>query len=159
MSKLHGNQNNIRSYIGNGSAERSRQSGLSDEALLELIASVEAEPMMSPPKGFRDEVIAQVRRKRQRAKKISLFSYSMKVIAATAAAVSLILIVPENIHPEGGAGERLEWRSEENPTEKEPEDTRSNHENFLYRFSNRLDGFCSALNGRLNQLVGTEGHD
>ena len=156
MRKLNGNQNNIRSYADSRNTDRSRRSGLSEEALQELIASVEAEPLMRPPKGFRDEIITQVRRKRQRAKNIALFSYSMKVIAATAAALSLILIVPENIRPEEGgrAGERLEWRSEKFPLGEERE-----HENFLYRFNNRLDGVCSALNGRLNQLIGTEGHD
>lgn len=160
MRKLSGNQNNIRSYADSRNTDRSRHSGLSEEALQELIASVEAEPLMRPPKGFRDEIIAQVRRKRQRTKNIALFSYSMKVIAATAAALSLILIVPENIRPEEGgrAGERLEWRSEESPSEKEAGEERE-HENFLYRFNNRLDGVCSALNGRLNQLIGTEGHD
>ena len=156
MRKLNGNQNKIRSYADSRNTDRSRRSGLSEEALQELIASVEAEPLMRPPKGFRDEIITQVRRKRQRTKNIALFSYSMKVIAATAAALSLILIVPENIRPEEGgrAGERLEWRSEEFPSGEERE-----HENFLYRFNNRLDGVCSALNGRLNQLIGTEGHD
>ena len=156
MRKLNGNQNNIRSYADSRNTDRSRRSGLSEEALQELIASVEAEPLMRPPKGFRDEIITQVRRKRQRTKNIALFSYSMKVIAATAAALSLILIVPENIRPEEGgrAGERLEWRLEEFPSGEDRE-----HENFLYRFNNRLDGVCSALNGRLNQLIGTEGHD
>lgn len=161
MNGLNKNQNNIRSYADGRRTEREEPAYLSDEALQELIASVETEPMMSPPKGFRDGVIAKVRRKRQRAKNIALFSYSMKVIAATAAAVVLILVVPENIRPEKG-GEtdipRLEWQAGETPEERTWEDEREDS-GFLNRFSSRLDGFCSALNGRLNQLVRTEGHD
>lgn len=161
MSRLHGNQNNIRSYADGRKAGGSGQPYLSDEALQELIASVEAEPMICPPKGFRDGVIARVRRKRQRSKNIALFSYSMKVIAATAAALALVLIIPENIHPEEGrrTGERLEWQAGENQEEKERGEAYREQENILYRFSSHLDGICSALNGRLNQLVRTEGHD
>lgn len=159
MNEVRNSGNNIRSYAEHKNADRSKAFYLSDEALRELIEATEAEPMMRPPKGFKDEVITRIHRKRQRAKNMSLFSYSMKVIAATAAALSLVLIVPEIIRPEenGGVGERFEWQdeefSEEKVLEEEPE-----REDFLYRFSNRLDGVCSALNGRLNQLVGTEGH-
>lgn len=160
MNEVRNNGNNIRSYAEHKNADRSKAFYLSDEALRELIEATEAEPMMRPPKGFKDEVIARIHRKRQRAQNMLLFSYSMKVIAATAAALSLILIVPENVRPEesGDAGGRFEWRDEEFSEEKVLEEERPEHEDFLYRFSNRLDGVCSALNGRLNQLVGTEGH-
>lgn len=153
------NNGNIRSYAEHKNVDRTKPLYLSDEALQELIAATEAEPMMCPPKGFRDEVITRIRRKRQRAKNMSLFSYSMKVIAATAAALSIVLIVPEHIRPEenGGVRERFERRDEEFSEEKVLEEE-PGHEDFLYRFSNRLDGVCSALNGRLNQLVGTEGY-
>ncbi len=161
MNEMKNSGNNIRSCAEYRSADRTGPAYLSDEALQELIASVEAEPMMGPPKGFRDEIIDRIRRKRKRARNLALFSYSMKVIAATAAALCLVLIVPENVRPEesGRAGERLEWQDEafsENGTsgEKTP-----GQGNFLSRFSNRLDGLCSALNGRLNELVGTEGYD
>lgn len=159
-----GHRNTGRGWAEHGSAGRGdarAEAYLSDEALQELIAATEAEPMMRPPKGFRDEVLARVRRKRQRVRNMSLFSYSMKVIAATAAAVSIVLIVPENIRPDqnGGTGMRTEWQKEEILDKTVLEDERSERGDFLNRFSNRLDGFCSALNGRLNQLVGTEGHD
>ena len=114
---------------------------------------------MCPPKGFRDEIIEQVHRKRKRMKNVSLFSYSMKVIAATAAALSLILIVPENIRPEDGgkAGTMQEWQDEEDSKGPVSEAEWLEQQGFLYRFSNRLDEACSRLNGRLDRLIGTEG--
>lgn len=166
--------NNIKSYTKFCNDAGADRRYLSDEALQELIGAVEAEPLMRPPKGFRDEVIAQVRQKRRRMKNISLFSYSMKVIAATAAALSIILIVPENIRPEESSrsGTMQEWQTEEDAKkqdleeafleelsdEKDFEEAWLQQRGFLYRFSNRLDEACSKLNGRLNQLVGTEGY-
>lgn len=153
-------ENNIRSYTKNNvTGGRTKQCYLSDEALQELIAATEAEPMMRPPKGFRDEIIDRVQQKRKRRRNISLFSYSMKVIVATAAALGLILIVPENIRPEksGGAGTVQEWQTEGFSQEPASEEEWMEQKGFLYRFSNSLDDACSRLNGRLNQLVGTEG--
>ena len=152
-------ENNIRNYMGNGAGSRTDGFYLSDEALQELIAATEAEPLMRPPKGFRDEIIARVRQKRKRRKNISLFSYSMKVIVATAAALGLILIVPENIRAEksGGTGTVQEWQTEEVSPEPASEEEWMEKRGFLYRFSSSLDDACSRLNGRLNQLVGTEG--
>lgn len=152
-------ENNIRNYMGNSTVSRTDGFYLSDEVLQELIAATEAEPLMRPPKGFRDEIIARVRQKRKRRKNISLFSYSMKVIVATAAALGLILIVPENIRTEkgSGAGTVLEWQTEEISEKSGSETEWMEQKGFLYRFSNSLDDACSRLNGRLNQLVGTEG--
>jgi len=152
-------ENNIRNYTKNGIANRTAPCYLSDEALRELIAETEAEPMMRPPKGFRDEIVSRVRQKRKRMKNVALFSYSMKVIAATAAALGLILIVPENIRPRKGGetGTMQEWQAEEISKGPVPEEAWTEQEGFLYRFSNRLDEACSELNGRLNRLVGTEG--
>lgn len=163
-------ENNLRSYTKNSVAGRTKQSYLSDEALQELIAATEAEPMICPPKGFRDEIIDRIHQKRKRRKNISLFSYSMKVIAATAAALSIVLIVPENIRPNesGKSGMGQEWQEEEKAEElalqkalseeEDLEDAWMEQRGFLYRFSISLDEACSKLNGRLNQLVGTEGY-
>ncbi|MCM1174109.1 MAG: hypothetical protein NC341_03555 [Blautia sp.] len=149
---------NIRNSTGNSIPGGQSRNYLSDEALQELIAGTEAEPLLCPPKGFRDEIIGRIHRKKEHMKKVSLFSYSMKVIAATAAALSLILIVPENIRPEenSGPGAVQGWLEEAKEQDLEEAWTRQN--GFLYRFSSGLDEACSRLNGRLNQLVGTEGY-
>ncbi|MBD5522748.1 MAG: hypothetical protein HDR03_16255 [Lachnospiraceae bacterium] len=95
--------NNIRD-IENKTVHRNKRNqslqtdySFTDDALEDLIASVEAEGMLHPPKGFHDDVISRIRRKRKYKKNLQLFSYSMKVITATAAAVGIVLIVPDNI--------------------------------------------------------------
>ena len=85
--------NNIRDFRQNNI----KDTGFTDDALEELIAQVEAEGMLHPPKGFHDDVISRIRRKRKYKKNLQLFSYSMKVITATAAAIGIVLIVPDNI--------------------------------------------------------------
>ncbi len=95
--------NNIRD-IENKTVHRNRRNqnlqtdyGFTDDALEKLIAQVEAEGMLHPPKGFHDDIIDRIRRKRKYKKNLQLFSYSMKVITATAAAIGIVLIVPGNI--------------------------------------------------------------
>ena len=126
MNEVKKVKSNIRSYAEYKDAERTKNAYLSDEALYELIAAAEAEPMMRPPKGFREEVIE-----------------------------------PENVRTDKScvSGERLEWQAGKLPEERDSEENWPARGDFLNRFSSRLDGFCSAFNGRLNQLVGTEGHD
>lgn len=110
---------------------------LSDEELERLIAITEAEPMLRPPREFKNEIIGQIHRKRKNVKNIQLFSYSMKVFAATAAALTIMLVVPDNIRSE---------------------DTRKQtyNGNFMYRLNEKMDDYCSQLNEKLNQLVGME---
>lgn len=85
--------NNIRDFRQNNI----KDNGFTDAALEKLIAQVEAEGMLHPPKGFHDDIIDRIRRKRKYKKNLQLFSYSMKVITATAAAIGIVLIVPGNI--------------------------------------------------------------
>ncbi len=75
-----------------------RDDHLTDEALEALIASVEAEPMLRPPKGFKNEIIDRISQKRRYRKNLQLFSYSMKVVVATAAALGIMLIAPDNLN-------------------------------------------------------------
>lgn len=87
-----------------------------DDALEKLIAQVEAEGMLHPPKGFHDDVISRIRRKRKYKKNLQLFSYSMKVITATAAAIGIVLIVPGNISTQESSisGFISEWQESDN---------------------------------------------
>ena len=83
-----------------------------DDALEKLIAQVEAEGILHPPKGFHDDIIDRIRRKRKYKKNLQLFSYSMKVITATAAAIGIVLIVPGNISTQESrvSGYVSEWQ-------------------------------------------------
>lgn len=123
---------------------------LSDEALEKLIADVEKEPMLRPPVNFGDDVISRIQRKRKYKKNMQLFSYSMRVIAATAAALAIVLIVPDNISTEESRSPRYmsEWQLQE---DKKPYDER-----FIYKLNKHMDEYVSMVNGKLNQFVRME---
>lgn len=134
---------------------------LSDDELKKLIDSVESEPMLKPPRGFRDDVIEQIRRKRKSRKNMQLFSYSMKVFAATAAALAIVFTVPVGSSPETGViPERVqEWQES---VQQDSENsifrkTRKSHdERFTYRLNKQMNEYVSILNGKLDQIVRME---
>ena len=123
---------------------------LSEEELEKLIATTEAEPMLHPPRGFKSEILGRIRRKRKLTKDLKLFSYSVKVFAATAAALTIMLILPENIRPEdAGPGKAVQEGQAQ-------EISQIFNGNFMYQLNEKMDDYCSQLNNRLNQLVGME---
>ena len=151
---------------------------LTDEALEKLIADVEKEPMLRPPMNFGDDVISRIQRKRKYKKNMQLFSYSMRVIAATAAALAIVLIVPDNISTEES---RLSgWqppkysRQEVRVQEDEVRDDGTQQgnaqednkyvmavrkpydERFIYKLNKHMDEYVSMINGKLNQFVRME---
>ena len=123
---------------------------LSEEELEKLIAMTEAEPMLHPPRGFKSEILGRIRRKRKLTKDLKLFSYSVKVFAATAAALTIMLILPENIRPEeAGPGKTVQEGQVQ-------EMSKIFNGNLMYQLNEKMDDYCSQLNSRLNQLVGME---
>lgn len=149
---------------------------LTDKALEELIAFVESEPLLHPPKGFGNKIIINIRQKRKFKKNLQLFSYSMKVIAATAAALGIVLIVPDNISKEespmtgiisqlqneiaGSQGDifnNLEDKSiGQTDKEKNQETKKSYDERFVYKLNKHMDEYVSIVNGKLNDFVRME---
>lgn len=146
-----------------------------DDALEELIASVEAEGMLHPPKGFHDDVINRIRRKRKYKKNLQLFSYSMKVITATAAAIGIVLIVPNNISTQESriSGYVSEWqetygtdaqkRSQKEEERKERERNqyarkieRLQNGNFIHQINKQMDEYVDIVNEKLDQFVRME---
>ncbi len=106
--------------------------------------------MLHPPGEFKSEILGRIRRKRKYTKDLRLFSYSVKVFAATAAALTIMLIAPENIRPEEvGAGKTLQERQEQ-------ELSQIFNGNFMYQLNEKMDDYCSQLNNRLNKLAGME---
>ena len=126
---------------------------LSEEELEKLISMTEAEPMLHPPRGFKSEIFGRIRRKRKLTKDLRLFSYSVKVFAATAATLTIMLILPENIRPEEAG-----YSSQEQTVQERQEQEMSQifNGNFMYQLNEKMDDYCSQLNNRLNQLVGME---
>ena len=145
---------------------------LTDEALEELISSVEAKPLLRPPKGFKNDIINQIQRKRKYKKNMQLFSYSMKVIAATAASVGIVLVVPNNISTEESSlsGVVSEWQEDNADNQKDNADShfgriekkhgrdtqKSYDERFIYRINKHMDEYVSIVNEKLNQFVRME---
>ncbi|MCM1156584.1 MAG: hypothetical protein NC314_13505 [Roseburia sp.] len=140
---------------------------LSDEALERLIAGTEAGPQLHPPKGFKGEVFEQIRAKKKRTKNRQMFSYSMKVVVATAAAVGIVLVAPANLrNPE--RAERIENAESEKTGEygtsagagqsegsgqmRQPQSDGS----YTFRLNTQMDDYCSQFNEKLNQIFGME---
>ena len=126
---------------------------LSEEELEKLIAVTEAEPMLHPPGEFKSEILGRIRRKRKYTKNLRLFSYSVKVFAATAAALTIMLILPENIRPETVGHSAQEQILQEGQEQELPQIFNGN---LMYQLNEKMDDYCSQLNNRLNQLVGME---
>lgn len=125
---------------------------LSQEALERLIAETEAGSMLYPPKGFKDEIMDRIRVKKRRIKNRQMFSYSMKVIVATAAALGIVLIAPVNLRSQEGteAVENVETTVSEQPKNMQSDGS------FTSPLNTRLDEYCSQFNEKLNQLFGME---
>ncbi|MCH5249576.1 MAG: hypothetical protein J1E98_06575 [Lachnospiraceae bacterium] len=137
---------------------------LTDEALEELIASVESEPLLHPPKGFGDEIIYHILQKRKYKKNLQLFSYSMKVIAATAASLAIVLVVPDNMNKEEGPMTGIISQLQDEIQDGKLNDHRrfgqetkkSYDERFTYKLNKHMDEYVSIVNGKLNELVRME---
>lgn len=112
---------------------------LSDEALEQLIAEVEAQPLIHPPKGLKNEILQTIRQKRKHRKDAQLFLYSIKVVAASAAALVILLTVPQNIYSQEEAMQRniaKQVRIEES--------------------TRKVNEYFGMLNDKLNQLMKME---
>lgn len=131
---------------------------LSDEELEKLIAMTQAEPLLHPPREFKSDIIRQIHRKRKYSKNFKLVSYSVKVLTATAAAVGLLLVMPESMRTEDTIRYRVEktWQDDRDKARYEEEMGPLYEEGFLFRLNERADDYCSQFNGKLSQIMGME---
>lgn len=133
---------------------------LSDEALERLIAQVEAEPvLLRTPGEFKNDIMRQISLKKKRKKNVELFSYSLKVFAAVAAALTIVFIVPESFRQENGTRPGGIRGGQAQQGQMMPEEEAVYRESFGFALNRRMDGYCSRLNSRLNELVGMEVSD
>ncbi|MDE6387688.1 MAG: hypothetical protein K2L82_07795 [Lachnospiraceae bacterium] len=70
--------------------------GLTDEALMELIRQVESEEMIHAPRHLKENIFDMLRRERRTAKKMQVFTYRVKVLAAMAAALTVLIFMPDD---------------------------------------------------------------
>lgn len=126
---------------------------LSDEALERLISEIETEPLLQPPKEFKNDIVGRIRQKRKYMKNVQLFSYSTKVILATAAAIAIVLFVPENIRPETDMNIEQQQHRQERYLENE-----GYEESPIWQLNRKMNEYYDKLNDGLNQLLRMEVH-
>lgn len=75
---------------------RTRNGGLSDEALMELIRQVETEEMLHAPKQLKENIFDRLRQERRIVKQRQTFAYRAKVFTAMAAALAMLIFMPND---------------------------------------------------------------
>lgn len=133
---------------------------LSEEALAELIGQVEAQEMLHAPAHLKHNVLEQIRQERRGAKKRQVLAYRIKVLAAMAAALTLLILMPddrmedvENVSIEQQADESLEQTAL-----RRQEEMDAGWERYLARReSGGMRGFFENINARITGFAGLHG--
>lgn len=128
---------------------------LSDEALSALIDSVEEKEMLHAPAHLRDNVIAQIRHDRYSVKKRQVFVYRVKVLAAMAAALAVLVLMPvDGAEDAGGmfAGPQA-YESLEQMAHEHQRDIDADWERYLKeRESDGVRGFLRGVNEKITEF-------
>lgn len=93
---------------------------LSEEELAQLIEQVEEKEMLHAPVHLKENVLAQVRRQRQTAQRLQLFSYRAKVLVGMAAALTVLFMVPVGREANPSSGklfDQIFWQEQEDVDE------------------------------------------
>ena len=128
---------------------------LSEEELNALIGQVESQEMLHAPVHLKDNVMAQVRREKQNAKRRQIFSYRAKVLVAMAAALTILILMPDdgtesvmNTVMEQRADESLEQRAM-----RRQEDMNADWEKYLKeRESGGMRDFFRNINEKVTEF-------
>ena len=134
---------------------------LSDKELHELIGQVEEGEMLHAPAHLKENVLTQIRRKRQNAGKRQVFAYRAKVLIAMAAALAVLIFMPDDT--DGSAG-RMFIRQQESVSSEQralerQRDIDVNWERYLReRESGGVRGFFRGLNEKITEF-GTNLYD
>ena len=128
---------------------------LSDEELNELIGHVEAQEMLHAPAHLKDNVIAQIRRERRNAKRRQIFSYRAKVLVAMAAALTILILMPDD-GTESVINTVIEQRADESLEQmamRRQEDMNADWEKYLKeRESGGVRGFLAKFNEKVTEF-------
>lgn len=163
---------------------RDEEQYLSEEALEKLIAEVENGPLLQAPDYLRPMILNQakhqvfkdsveimpirntiresIRKDQQTAKeqtgkekRVQLFAYSVKIVAAAAAAIAFIMIVPAMQNPAGTNREdayRIEYENDRKEMQTKPKKEKS-----LTRSLNEWSsGWCNRLYEGTNRILERE---
>ena len=130
---------------------------LSDEELYELIGYVEEKEMLHAPAHLKENVIAQVRRKRRIAGERQMFAYRAKVLVAMAAALAVLILMPDGAARNTGQmfAERQMSRSLEQMALERQDDIDADRELYLKEHEDGMGGLLRGINEKIVEF-GTE---
>ena len=131
---------------------------LSDEELYELIGHVEEKEMLHAPAHLKDNVMAQIRRKRRIAGKRQVFAYRAKVLVAMAAALAVLILMPDDAARSAGqmiAGQQMSSTLEQRALQRQ-RDIDADLERYpKERENGDVRGFFRGINEKITEF-GTE---
>ena len=128
---------------------------LSKEELDELIRQVESKEMLHAPVHLKDNVMAQIKSEKRSIKSRQILVYRIKVLAAMAAALMLVILMPDD-HTE-----KLAWiavlqtqnESLEQMAIRRQENVEANWEKYLMeRESGGVRGFFGSINDKVTEF-------
>lgn len=129
----------------------------SEEALMELIRQVESEEMLHAPRHLKGNVIDRIRQERRALKKRQLFTYRAKVLTAMAAALTVLILMP-NDRAENALGipigQQAEAESLEQIALRRRQDIDADWERYLVERERGggIKGFFSDINDRVTEF-------
>lgn len=134
---------------------------LSDEALEALIRETEEGPMMKAPEYLEESILHKMEQqkvivyKEKVSAKRKLLIYSMKVMAAAAAAIAFLIVVPtveQQSRPdmETYVAEAKEQVNKDLQEQKEKTKKRSEEQNFLQSVNDASSAFCNFITETTN---------
>lgn len=130
---------------------------LSEEALAELIGQVEAQEMLHAPAHLKHNVLEQIRQERRGTKKRQVFIYRAKVLTAMAAALTLLILMPDD-SMEGVESVSIEQQADESLEQtalRRQEEMDTNWERYLKRReSGGVRGFFESISERITEFAG-----
>lgn len=130
--------------------------GMTEETLMELIRQVEAEEMLHAPKQLKGNIFAELRRERRAAKKRQVFAYRAKVLVAMAAALAVLIFMPNDraeIVQKVSVQQQTEEESLEQMAQRRQQDRDDDWEKYLaQRERGGVRGFFDNINEKVTQF-------
>lgn len=129
--------------------------GLTEEALMELIRQVETEEMLHAPRQLKENIFNSLQRERRTAKKRQIFVYRAKVLVAMAAALTVLIFMPDD---RAESVQKTPMRQEERGyleeiAQQRQEDREEDWEKYLEeRERGGVRGFFDDVNERVAQF-------
>ena len=128
---------------------------LSEEELDALIRQVESREMLHAPIHLKDNVMAQIRNEKRSMKSRQILVYRVKVLAAMAAALMLVILMPDDHMERFGGIAVLETQDEslEQMAIRRQENVDANWEKYIKeRESGGVRGFFSSINDKVTEF-------